>query len=775
MNEMVSQIAAELALRDSQVRAAIELLAEGHTVPFLARYRKEKTGSLDEVALRAIEERSAYLRELEERRRAILKSLEELGKLTDSLEAQVVACTSKAALEDLYLPYRPKRRTRATIARERGLQPLADRILEQPAGGSPLQEAESLGARLDPCASTVEALQGARDIVAEVISELAPLRAALRSHLQDHGTIRARVLDPAHPEAPRFAAYDGFAEAVRGIPSHRYLALRRGEREGVLKVSLEGDGLWMQDAALRLLQGRPQSPFFEQLVMATEDSLKRLLLPSLETDLRVELKLRSDRAAVDVFAENLRNLLMAAPLGARRVIGVDPGIRTGSKCVVVDETGAVLEHQTLYVGRGAREEEQAKATLIGLVRRHQPWGIGVGNGTGGRETEAFFRKVLKENDLATFPVVSVNEAGASIYSASDIARHEFPHLDLTLRGAISIARRLQDPLAELVKIDPKSIGVGQYQHDVHQPLLHKKLEEVVESCVNRVGVELNTASAPLLTFVAGVGPGLAEKIVRHREEHGPFRSRRDLLKVAGLGPKTFEQAAGFVRVHEGAHPLDRSGVHPERYPLVERMASDIGLPIAALVGSAEAALRIDWKRYVSEEIGEPTLVDILEELKKPGRDPRDTFEAPRFRDDLHRLEDVSVGMVLEGVVTNVTAFGAFVDIGVHQDGLVHISQLSERYVRDPSEVVRVGDKMRVRVLDVDIDRRRLSLSARMEAPAPDRAPAETGPDKTGKAKPARSDARRVIQSAPPRAAEEVLTHRPFAALQRAPQGSKKGR
>ncbi len=714
-------IAAELSIPPRSVAAVIALLEEGATVPFVARIRKERTGGLDEVQIRAIEERRSYLLELEDRRRAVLTSIEEQGKLTPELKKRIEAATTKTELEDLYLPFKPKRRTRAMIARERGLLPLAERILAQPAAGDPIAEARAF---VDPGKEVDDAdaaLAGARDIVAELVAEHAEARAIVREAFRKPGVLTTEVARGAKEKAERtkFEQYYEFSEPVRSIPSHRFLAIRRGEREGILRASItvESDPLERRLGGIMKLSER--SPFAAPLREAIADALKRLLAPSVENDVRVDLKLEADKQAVDVFASNLQDLLLAAPLGSAPVIGIDPGLRTGSKCAALDATGKVLEHATIYPGRGDADKERAAKVLVELVKKHRPKAIAIGNGTGGRETETFARRALKDAGLEEVIVVPVSEAGASVYSASDIAREEMPDLDLTIRGAVSIGRRLQDPLAELVKIDPKAIGVGQYQHDVHQPMLARKLGEVVESCVNAVGVELNTASAPLLSHVSGIGETLAKRVVAHREENGAFASRRALLEVKGLGPKAFEQCAGFLRVSGGAHPLDASAVHPERYALVERIAKDLGKPLAALVGVRDGIARIELGRYVGEGVGEPTLRDIVSELEKPGRDPRQQFEPPRFRDDVQELEDLEVGMVLEGVVTNVTHFGAFVDLGVHQDGLVHVSKLADRFVRDPREVVKVGDRLKVKVLEVDLERRRVSLSARSdEAPPP---------------------------------------------------------
>lgn len=710
---MIDRISLELNISPRQVAAVARLLEEGCTVPFIARYRKEAHGNLDEVQIGAIQERLAYHRELEARRETVLSSIIQQGKLTDELKARILACTTRTALEDLYLPYRPKRRTRAMIARERGLEPLAERILAQ-AEGDPEAEAAAYVDAAKEVPDVASALKGARDIVAERMAESSEVRGFAREWLATHGTVRSEAADPENAQPTKFEQYYDFSEAVATIPSHRFLAIKRGEAEGVLRSTLEVDGDPVVRKALELFALREGSPWADHLRTAAEDAYRRLIAPSVELDVAVELKQRSDRAAVEVFAENLRHLLLQAPLGERSVLGVDPGVRTGCKCAALDATGKFLQNVTIYLSQGSQREAEAAMELLRLVARHRPYAVAVGNGTAGRETERFVRRVLRESGNEDVLVVSVSEAGASVYSASEVAREEFPELDLTVRGAISIGRRLQDPLAELVKIDPKAIGVGQYQHDVNQTLLGAKLDEVVVSCVNRVGVELNTASAPLLTRVSGIGPAMARKIVDYRNEHGAFRSRGELLRVPGLGAKTFEQCAGFLRIRESENPLDRSAVHPERYALVRRMAEDAGLTLEHLVGNAEAVGRIQASRYESDDVGALTLRDILDELRKPGRDPRAVFEPPAFREDVCTIEDVRPGMTLEGIVTNVTAFGAFVDIGVHQDGLVHVSELSERYVSDPAEVVKAGDKLKVRVLDVDLARKRISLSARPE-------------------------------------------------------------
>ena len=702
----VPRLAQELQLPERGVKAVVLLLAEGNTVPFIARYRKEATGALDEVQIRDIQERGEYLSELEDRRQSILESVESQGKLDDALRRKIQLAATKSELEDLYLPYKPKRRTRATIAKERGLEPLSERIWSLPEGGQPSEEAQKF---VDPSKEVPDidtALAGARDIVAERVAEVAEVRTAIRQALQEHGILVSRVAPKHKGERSKFEQYYDFREAVRTLPAHRYLAIRRGEREGILrvKVELENDLVWGKVA--QSVNYRGGTPFAEHFKAAIDDSLSRLLLPGVETEVRVELKVSADNTAVDTFALNLENLLLAAPLGGRGVIGIDPGIRTGCKCASVDATGKMLEHITIFPDR-TRDAQR----FVELVKKHNPYAVGVGNGTGGRETEAFVRKELAGCGSDAI-VVSVNEAGASVYSASDVAREEFPDLDLTIRGAISIARRLQDPLAELVKIDPRSIGVGQYQHDVSETLLKRRLGDVVESCVNRVGVELNTASASLLSHVAGIGSRVAKSIVSHREQKGRFSGRRGLLKVAGLGPRTYEQAAGFLRVSDGDHPLDASAVHPERYALVEQMAADLGVGVAELVGNESLVRRIDIDRYVDDSVGELTLRDIVDELLKPGRDPRDTFEPPQFREDVQEIEDLREGMVLEGIVTNVTDFGAFVDVGVHQDGLVHISEIAQRFVRSPHDELSVGQKLRVKVLSVEVERKRIALSAK---------------------------------------------------------------
>ena len=701
---VLARIAAEVGVGVHQVTAVDKLLAEGSTVPFIARYRKEAHGNLDEVQIGKIQDRVKYYTELEERKETILKSIDEQGKLTDELREKIVGCFVKSRLEDLYQPYKPKRRTRAQVAKEKGYEPLADQIWN----GEAFE-------------GTDEDLQYARDILAERIADIADVRGAVRQAFATHSKVKSEVASPKPTEPTKFEQYYEFEESIATIPSHRYLAIRRGQAEKVLWVHLELEKEPVISRILEILEGLEVLGILErnrltrtQIELAAQDAYKRLLAPSCEIDVVVEKKMEADRAAVEVFAENLRHLLLASPLGSKAVLAIDPGIRTGCKVAMMDATGKYLGKTVIFPMQKQLEAEKAVAMI---VAKYHAEAIAVGNGTAGRETESFVRATLKKlhaqhPEIPIPIVVSVSEAGASVYSASEIARKEFPDLDLTVRGAISIGRRLQDPLAELVKIDPKAIGVGQYQHDVDQNLLGGKLNEVVVSCVNGVGVELNTASAPLLERVSGLTPTLAKAIVEWRDENGRFESREQLKKVKGLGPKAFEQCAGFLRIRGAKNPLDSSAVHPERYELVEKMACDIGLGVGDLVGNSIAAKKIDIRKYIAPGVGEPTLKDIVNELVKPGRDPRKTFEPPKFRDDVTKIEDVKEGMKLEGVVTNVTAFGAFVDIGVHQDGLIHLSELSDNYVSDPASVVKAGDRLQVTVIGVDRARQRISLSAK---------------------------------------------------------------
>jgi uncharacterized protein len=704
-------ITEETGFKTFQVENTVELLVEGATVPFIARYRKERTGELDEVAIRDIEERLTYFTELEERRLTVLKSIEEQGKLTPELKARIGATRQKTELEDLYLPYKPKRRTKATIARERGLAPLADIIAAQEIGeGTPEEAALPFVDAEREVPDATAALEGAGHILAERIAEDADLRAFVRRLTGEQGVISSRVASDKKDAVTKFEMYYDFREPLKEVPSHRMLAMRRGEKEEVLFLTIIAPA----DEILAGLKARiitKESIFGQMLSTVVEDSYKRLMAPSIEVELRLESKQRAEEAAIRVFADNLRNLLLASPAGSKKVLGIDPGLRTGCKLAGVDGTGRFLDHVTIYPHTGEGKAEAARKELLRLIEIHNCEMIAVGNGTAGRETEQFVLDALAEAGKR-LPVVMVSEAGASVYSASEIAREEFPELDLTVRGAISIARRLQDPLAELVKIDPKSIGVGQYQHDVNQTQLKKALDAVVESCVNFVGVDLNTASWALLSYVSGVGASLAKAIVRYRDENGGFPSRKALLKVPRFGAKAFEQSAGFLRIRGGDNPLDNTAVHPERYQVVEAMAADLGVPLAGLAADPALASRIDLNRYITDSVGLPTLRDIIEELKKPGRDPRREFQATVFRDDVREISDLKEGMVLQGVVTNVTAFGAFVDVGVHQDGLVHVSHLADRFIKDPNEAVSVGQTVKVKVLAVDGERKRISLSIR---------------------------------------------------------------
>ncbi|HYR11679.1 MAG TPA: Tex family protein [Longimicrobium sp.] len=705
------KIAAELGLRAPQVSAALELLLAGNTIPFVARYRKEATGELDEVQLRDVRDRHEYLAELDERRAAILKSIDEQGKLTPELKAQIDRAETKSALEDLYLPYKPKRRTRATIALERGLGPLAELLWTGETTDAELAaRAASFVDAEKGVASADEALAGARDVAAERVSEDASARAYVRDQVRLRGVLESKAARGKENEVSKFQDYYDFSGPLKDMPSHRILAVRRGEAEGYLTARIVAPDEELVAALRRRFLDGHRAP--EQMGTAVEDAYRRLISPSVEVEVRMELKTRADEEAIAIFGRNLEALLLQPPAGGRTVLGVDPGYRTGCKLAVVSNTGALLATGIFYL----HQEDRARRELAAIIQQHGVELVAVGNGTASRETDKLAKEVVRDLPAERRPaVVMVNEAGASVYSASDIAREEFPELDLTMRSAVSIARRLQDPLAELVKIDPKSIGVGQYQHDVSQTRLKRRLDETVESCVNRVGVELNTASPALLSYVAGIGPTVAQRIVQQRDGEGPFRSRAELLKkVPGLGPKTYEQAAGFLRVRGGAHPLDASAVHPERYRLVEQIARDLSVDMTTLVGNEAAVSRIDLTKYVGDGVGLPTLEDIVAELKKPGRDPREQFEAPAFRDDVQSLEDLKEGMSLQGTVTNVVAFGAFVDVGVHQDGLVHVSEMSDRFVRDPNEAVKVGDRVTVRVMSVDVPRKRIALSMKTQ-------------------------------------------------------------
>ncbi|MDY6903118.1 MAG: Tex family protein [Thermodesulfobacteriota bacterium] len=709
-NIFIQPAADALGFQVKQVAAVAGLLADGGTVPFIARYRKEATGSLDEVAVTAIRDKLHQLRELNDRRKTILDSLEKNGHLTDELKQRVMAAETMAVLEDIYLPYRPKRRTRGLKAKEKGLEPLALEIFAQQgvdpdAAAIPFVNAEN------GVASVEEALAGARDIIAEIINEDDKARSALRELFLTRSMITSRVIDGVEEEGAKFRDYFEWEEPLAEVPSHRMLAMRRGEREGVLMLHISPP----EETAIAILDDlfvTAETADAQQVRSAVKDSYKRLLSTSMETETRLHAKKKADADAIRVFAENLRQLLLAPPLGAKRVMAIDPGFRTGCKVVCLDRQGKLLHWDTIYPHMSDRKKTEATGKLKQMCEDFGIEAIAVGNGTAGRETESFTRSSGIPRDI---PVIMVNESGASIYSASDEAREEFPDLDLTVRGSVSIGRRLMDPLAELVKIDPKSIGVGQYQHDVNQNALKQALDDVVESCVNAVGVDLNRASAQLLTYVSGLNATIAKNIVVHRETNGPFTSRDRLLDVPRFGPKTFEQSAGFLRIRDADNPLDASAVHPESYAIVEAMADDLDKSVKDLMSQPALREQINLSGYVTETVGMPTLTDILAELAKPGRDPREAFEAVSFTDGVTALEDVTPGMKLPGVVTNITAFGAFVDIGVHQDGLVHISEMADRFVKSPGDIVHVQQRVMVTVLDVDLDRKRISLSMKTQA------------------------------------------------------------
>ncbi|MFN5706173.1 MAG: Tex family protein [bacterium] len=706
-------IASELGVREQQVEATVGLLDEGATIPFISRYRKEVTGTLDEVQVATIRDRITQLRELDKRREAILKSLEEMGKLSDELKEKINAADSLTVLEDLYLPYRPKRKTKASVAKEKGLEPLALDIFEQE-NKSPIELAEKFIDAEKGVNTIEEALQGARDIIAEKISEDAEARAKVREIFLTKGLFRSKVIKGKEEEGIKYKDYYEWSESVKDAPSHRILALRRGEKELFLSLEISPD----EEETIEILNRmflKSKNACADEVALAIKDGYKRLLAASIETETRVFTKAKADEEAIKVFAENARQLLLSAPLGQKRTLAIDPGFRTGCKVVCLDEQGKLLENTTIYPHEPQKKLLEAQAIIKQLVDKYNIESIAIGNGTAGRETEAIIRAMNLPNVL----VVMVNESGASIYSASDVAREEFPDYDITVRGAVSIGRRLMDPLAELVKIDPKSIGVGQYQHDVDQNKLQKSLDDVVSSSVNAVGVELNTASKQLLSYVSGLGPVLAQNIIEFRNANGAFKSRSELKKVARLGDKAFEQAAGFLRIRGAANPLDASAVHPERYSLVEQMAKDLKCSLTDLMSSDELRKKLDLNKYVSDEVGLPTLKDIMSELSKPGRDPREQFEIIQFTDGVNSIEDLRIGMQLTGIVTNLTKFGAFVDIGVHQDGLVHVSHISNTFIDDPAKVLKVQQKVKVSVLEVDVARKRISLSMKTEsAPKP---------------------------------------------------------
>jgi uncharacterized protein len=701
-------IARETGISLSSVTATSRLIAEGGTVPFISRDRKEQTGSLDEVQITTIRDRMLQLAELDSRRTAVLKSLEERSLLTPELKKKLEAAVTLAAVEDIFAPYRPKRQTRATKAIERGLTPLADFIFANQSADPETEAAKFVDVEKD-VPSVADALAGARDIIAERVADDANLRGRVRKIYEEEAIVSSKIMYGKEEEADaqKFRDYFEWNEPLRAIPSHRMLAIRRGEKEGFLIMRVEVPLERVTATALPDYVSSNGSAG-KQVAQAVEDGCKRLLMPSMETESRLMAKKRADETAIAVFADNFRELLLASPLGGRRLLAIDPGFRTGCKTVVLDRSGKLLHHTVLHATAGSQHQQyEAAVEVMALVKKHDIEAIAIGNGTASRETEAFVRKLKLSSSI---PIVMVNESGASIYSASDVAREEFPDQDVTVRGAVSIGRRLMDPLAELVKIDAKAIGVGQYQHDVDQRALKASLDDTVVSCVNAVGVEVNTASKQLLSYVSGLNATLAENIVTWRNENGAFKSRAELKKVPRLGEKAFELAAGFLRVRDGKHPLDSSAVHPERYPLVEKMAADAGCGVGDLLANDAARRKIDLNKYVNDQVGLPTLKDILSELAKPGRDPRKAFEIFSFQEGVEKPSDLQVGMKLPGIVTNVTAFGAFVDVGVHQDGLVHVSQLSDQFVRDASEVVKVGQKVHVTVMEVDLARNRIELS-----------------------------------------------------------------
>jgi len=724
VKSIAERIAEELGVRVAQVEAAIQLLDDDATVPFIARYRKEATGGLDDTQLRTLEERLTYLRELEERRQTILDSIRQQKKLTTELEKEILAAETKTRLEDLYLPYRPKRRTKAQIAREKGLEPLADAVFDDPRIDPAAKAAEFVDADKG-VADADEALEGARSILIERFSEDAELVGELRDSVESHGVITAKVVKGKEQAGAKFSDYFDYTEPYRKIPSHRALALLRARNEGVIRFSLvaepddkgkekressRGEGAVCRRFGIAH-RGRPADDW---LVETARRAWREKILAHLEVELVGRMKGEAEEEAIRVFAENLRDLLLAAPAGSKTTIGLDPGLRTGVKVAIVDGTGKLIEHSTIFPHAPRNSWDESIAAISAWIEKHSIELIAIGNGTASRETERLVNEVIKKNASREIDKLMVSEAGASVYSASELAAKEFPNLDVSFRGAVSIARRLQDPLAELVKIEPKSIGVGQYQHDVDQRALGRSLGAVVEDCVNAVGVDVNTASAPLLARVSGINKTHAQKIVSHRDENGPFAERKDLLGVSRFGAKAFELSAGFLRIQEGTNPLDRSAVHPEAYPVVERLLSSRSRSIDQVIGDRSFLRSVDPSTLTDEQFGVPTVSDILEELEKPGRDPRPEFKTAEFLDGVETLEDLDVGMTLEGVVTNVTNFGAFVDVGVHQDGLVHVSAMSHEFVRDPHGVVKAGEVVKVRVMEVDLGRRRIALSMRLD-------------------------------------------------------------
>ncbi len=720
----ISKIVEELKLRPKQIIDTITLLDEGSTVPFISRYRKEVTGSLDEVQVTKIRDRILELRELDKRRGSILESIEKQGKLTDELKEKIAAVATMSELEDLYLPYKPKRRTRATVAKEKGLEPLAQIIFEQKDGVKPEEEAVAFVNAELKVLSTDEALAGARDIIAEWVNEDAEIRAKMRDLFLAKAIFISKVIKGKEEVGIKFKDYFDLTEPVASAPSHRILAMRRGEKEEILTMRV----LPPEDEALTIVRSKfvkGDNLSTQQVLLAVDDSYKRLLSLSMESEIRMLTKQKADEEAILVFAKNLRQLLMEAALGQKRVLAIDPGFRTGCKVVYLDAQGKLLENTAIYIGQSDAQAELAAATVKGFCTKYQVEAIAIGNGTASRETEAFVRGLNLPKEIM---IIMVNESGASIYSASDVAREEFPNHDVTVRGAISIGRRLQDPLAELVKIDPKSIGVGQYQHDVEQNKLKNGLDDVVISCVNQVGVELNSASKQLLMYVSGLGPALAQAVVDYRNTHGAFKTREELKTIPRLSAKVFEQAAGFLRIRDARNPLDSCAVHPERYILVEKIAKDLGCPLTDIMANESVRKKIDVHKYVSDSVGLPTLMDIMQELAKPGRDPRAQFEVVAFKEGIHSIGQLTSGMKLNGIVTNITNFGCFVDIGVHHDGLVHISEMSDRFVKSPTDVVQVHQKVSVTVMEVDLPRQRIALSMRAN---PNFGQKSTGPNRAG--------------------------------------------
>lgn len=721
----VEQIAKEFALTLKHVKAVADLLVEGATIPFISRYRKEMTGSMDEVMVANVRDRIEQLRELDKRREAIISSIEKQGKLTPELMSSIVTAETLAELEDIYLPYKPKRKTRASVAKEKGLEPLAQRLFEQ-ASFNLSDVANTFVDTEKGVATPEEALDGARDIIAEWISENQETRKQVRELFWTEGKIETRVMKGKESEGQKYKDYFEWNEPISQTPSHRLLAMRRGEKEGILALDIfPPEELVISSMERQYVKG--ENAAAQQVQLAVKDSYKRLLRPSLETEIRMETKMKADEEAIKVFASNLKELLLAAPLGQKNVLALDPGFRTGCKVACLDRQGKLLYHDAIFPNEPQREVAKSAMVVKSLCEQYDIEAIAIGNGTASRETESFVKGIGLSNKVL---IVMVNESGASVYSASDVAREEFPDKDVTVRGAVSIGRRLMDPLAELVKIDPKSIGVGQYQHDVDQTKLKQGLDDVVMSCVNSVGVEVNTASKELLSYVSGLSSSLAKNIVEFRNQNGPFRDRDSLMKVPRLGEKVFEQAAGFLRIHESENPLDASAVHPESYPIVQQMAADLGCSVKDLMSSSELRKQLDLKKYVNDKVGLPTLNDILSELEKPGRDPRQKFEIFSFTDGVNTIGDLKIGMVLPGIVTNVTNFGAFVDIGVHQDGLVHISHLADKFIKDPKEAVTVQQKVKVTVVEVDVARKRIGLSMKSN-PFQQEAPAKSG----GKGKP----------------------------------------